>query len=442
VSAGNGSPGCDGGRTQAALGVPGLPGIKGRQPAVAPAAGAIVLADGGLGGPGNATNHKGGDGGDVTIVPAYQEFKVNKKKRRVGPFIQALTISTYGNGADGFVNCKGVNPPDGGNGGHGASISGPQLANVTDSFNGGRGGDGKGAGAGGGPGRFFDAPPGPKGTITSSFELGAPGLPCPSHASMSVSPQSVDVGAIQVGATSQPRTVIIKNAGPDSAKVKEVKLTGDGRSEFRIVSDGCMETLDAGRSCPIDIEFTPTATGKADAVLSIMDDGTPDTFSVPLTGTGRQLYLYSFSGLSASWDSPLNSLGFQDPGDKLTLVAQGCGDTIRAFFEFTLMHTYPYLPPQSPDNNYWTLAGPFPIPGYEYLDINRNLVGEVDFALSIQNLESASPTVVMTPKVQGSIPNLTMLQGSASVTKTPVPQCPAGYPTPADYGLNLDSAAD
>jgi hypothetical protein len=429
VSAGNGGPGCDGGQTSARLGAPGFPGVKGKQPKAKPVAGDVELDDGGIGGNGDSTNHRGGDGGSVTIVPGFQYVKVNKKQKKVGPFINKVTIVSYGNGGDGFVNCRGFTPQDGGRGGHGAFLSGPQLANIDHSFNGGKGGDGNPAGAGGIPGGSSDGPPGPAGTVTESFQLGAPGLPCP-RASMSVSPPAEDFGQVNVGGSSTPRPETVINNGPGQAKVTKAEITGDGRSEFRIVDDGCTQPLNPGQTCPIDIGFTPATTGEAHATLAITTDGNPASFSIPLTGVGRQIYLYSLSGLSASWDSPLDTATLHDLGDKLTLQGQGCGDTVKAFFEFTLNHTYPYIPPQFADNNYWTLAGTFPIPGFQYLDMSRNLVGEVDFTLSIQNLETGSPTVTMTPKVQGTIPNLQILQASVPLTKTPVMQCPAGYPPP------------
>jgi hypothetical protein len=429
VSAGNGGPGCDGGRTKAALGAPGIPGAKGKQPKSKPVPGDVELDGGGNGGNGDATNHRAGDGGQVTITPGYQYVKVNKKQQKIGPFVNKVTISGYGNGGDGFVNCRGFTPADGGSGGHGAYLSGPQLATIGQSFNGGKGGDGNPAGAGGIPGSSSGDPPGPPGAITDSFQLGAPGLPC-LQASMSATPPNQDFGQVNDGGTSAPRPETVTNNGPGQARVTKAEITGDGRSEFRIVDDGCTQPLDPSQGCQIGVDFTPATPGEAHATLSITTDGNPASFSIPLSGVGRQIYLYSLSGLAASWGSPLESLGYTDLGDKLTLQGQGCGDTVKAFFEFTINHTYPYIPPQFLDNNYWTLAGTFPIPGFQYFDMGHNLLGDIEFTLSIQNLESDSPTVTMTPMVTGSIPDLQMLQATVPLTKTPVAQCPAGYPPP------------
>jgi hypothetical protein len=137
VAAGNGGPGGDGGNTTVEVLV--------REIARTDVS-FVELVDGGNGGPAPTESVRGGTGGNVTFVV------------HVSPEIatHGVRIENYGNGGAGFGGCSATPPLPGMNGGAGGNLTVPPPRSlvVSDSFRGGRGGDGTPPGAKGAGGTF------------------------------------------------------------------------------------------------------------------------------------------------------------------------------------------------------------------------------------------------------------------------------------------------
>jgi hypothetical protein len=178
-SAGNGATGCDGGWTRATLGKPGKNGQdRGLEALPAkgePRAGAIELANGGLGGSAEDPDHAAGDGGRVVIA-------VPTAKRRLGVkahyFVRSVELSVYANGGFGYDGCPvddskpSKRGTDGGAGGQ--LVISPIPYDATTAFLGRNGGGGDPPGDGGRAGTHNHPPAGGKG----SFLAGPNGRSC------------------------------------------------------------------------------------------------------------------------------------------------------------------------------------------------------------------------------------------------------------------------
>ncbi len=168
--AGNGGPNCDGGRTTASVGRAGHNGTSGKEdPNRQPHEGRLSLNGGGRGGKGSDSKHPGGDGGAVVIhLP---------NDTRSGP----IDITSYGDGGAGFDACgtASTNATAGGDAAALTMTGEPRAAaSVTDSFDGGDGGDGHPPGLGGEKGATSAALK----HAVDSFQAGDPGDPCGTHA--------------------------------------------------------------------------------------------------------------------------------------------------------------------------------------------------------------------------------------------------------------------
>ncbi len=164
-AAGDGGPNCDGGKTVVLLGDVGHNGTSGKEPDTQPRVGTLDLMRGGRGGKGKDSKHPGGDGGSVQVREPENHL--------AGP----VDIVSYGNGGHGFDGCGNATTNATAGGDAGAfTVTGQQRrsAYVSDSFNGGDGGDGHPPGLGGERGATSAAVK----RAVDSFQAGDPGVPC------------------------------------------------------------------------------------------------------------------------------------------------------------------------------------------------------------------------------------------------------------------------
>jgi Abnormal spindle-like microcephaly-assoc'd, ASPM-SPD-2-Hydin len=105
---------------------------------------------------------------------------------------------------------------------------------------------------------------------------------------LSISPNPVNFGdSTAEGKTSKPKKVTIKNISSKSSKIS-VMITGEAASSgFGIKGAQCTKTLKPGKSCKIEITFSPKDTTQQSGTLTVHDDaqGAPQT--VTLSGTGK-----------------------------------------------------------------------------------------------------------------------------------------------------------
>jgi hypothetical protein len=106
--------------------------------------------------------------------------------------------------------------------------------------------------------------------------------------SLQVTPTTVTFNATPVGTTDyNGGTVNIVNTGTVPVTLKSFAFSGANQGDFTIAYNACPSpTLNAGSSCQISLNFTPSAAGTRTAELTIESDATPAKQAVQLTGTG------------------------------------------------------------------------------------------------------------------------------------------------------------
>jgi len=103
---------------------------------------------------------------------------------------------------------------------------------------------------------------------------------------IAVSVTSLSFGSIYQN-SKKSLTIGVNNNGDANLMIQDVSISGEHTSMFT-VKGGCIgQTLPAGGSCSLQVEFTPDSTGAKEATLSILsnDPDTP-TFNVSMTGQG------------------------------------------------------------------------------------------------------------------------------------------------------------
>src|SRR6185369_11070366 len=81
---------------------------------------------------------------------------------------------------------------------------------------------------------------------------------------VSLSRTSVDFGDQPTGTTGPAQTITLTNTGGAALSITAISLSGPNVSDFALTSS-CGSTLTPGGSCPINVTFTPIATGTRSA---------------------------------------------------------------------------------------------------------------------------------------------------------------------------------
>jgi hypothetical protein len=96
-----------------------------------------------------------------------------------------------------------------------------------------------------------------------------------------LTPTSLTFAAQKVGTASAAQMVTIDNPGATPLKVTSITITGD-YSE----TNNCPAKLTVGKSCTINVTFSPTQTGTRTGTLSIKDSALSSVQKLMLTGSG------------------------------------------------------------------------------------------------------------------------------------------------------------
>jgi hypothetical protein len=102
---------------------------------------------------------------------------------------------------------------------------------------------------------------------------------------VTLSKKYLPFGDQQVGTTSAPQSVTLTNVGSTPLSFYKISITGTNAGDFS-ETNTCGNNIAAGANCTITVTFTPTATGKRKALMSIYDDGGGSPQYVSLAGTG------------------------------------------------------------------------------------------------------------------------------------------------------------
>lgn len=115
---------------------------------------------------------------------------------------------------------------------------------------------------------------------------------------ISVSPNTMDFGNVNVGGTSSSQTFTIGNAGTSALVISSIGLTGADSDMFSIAAATCTSlspTITAGSSCTITAIFSPTSAGSKSTTLRLISND-PDTanLDISLGGMGvEKTYTYA-----------------------------------------------------------------------------------------------------------------------------------------------------
>jgi subtilase family serine protease len=102
---------------------------------------------------------------------------------------------------------------------------------------------------------------------------------------LTVSPSSLAFPSTVVGATAAKKPVTVTNKGSSSVNISSIATSGD--FALATSSKPCGSTLAAGKSCTIEVTFTPTKVGALTGTLTITDNASGSPQTVALSGTGE-----------------------------------------------------------------------------------------------------------------------------------------------------------
>jgi len=103
-----------------------------------------------------------------------------------------------------------------------------------------------------------------------------------------LTPSSLAFGDINVGDSSQPQTATLTNIGASTLDITKVGIDGNDPNDFTQMNN-CPSGLPAGKSCQIQVTFSPTTTGLRSASLYVNYKGLGSPQTVALSGTGVDL---------------------------------------------------------------------------------------------------------------------------------------------------------
>jgi hypothetical protein len=102
---------------------------------------------------------------------------------------------------------------------------------------------------------------------------------------VTVSPASLTFPKTAEGATSAKKPVTLTNTGTSTLDISNIATSGDfGQATS---AKPCGSTLAAGKSCTIEVTFTPTQVGARTGTLTITDNAPSSPQTVALSGTGE-----------------------------------------------------------------------------------------------------------------------------------------------------------
>jgi len=101
---------------------------------------------------------------------------------------------------------------------------------------------------------------------------------------VTLTPASLAFGNVVEDATSTAKSVKLKNTGSTTLSISSIAVSGDFASATS--TSPCGSTLAAGKTCTIEVTFTPKALGALSGSITLTDNASGSPQTVPLTGTG------------------------------------------------------------------------------------------------------------------------------------------------------------
>jgi hypothetical protein len=103
---------------------------------------------------------------------------------------------------------------------------------------------------------------------------------------VSLSPTSLNFGAVEAGQTSSPKNVTLTNTGNSTLSITSIAFGGTDPQDFH-QTNNCGTSVIAGGQCTIAVTFKPTRNGTRTGSLVVTDNATNSPQSVTLTGVAQ-----------------------------------------------------------------------------------------------------------------------------------------------------------
>jgi hypothetical protein len=113
-------------------------------------------------------------------------------------------------------------------------------------------------------------------TDTFVMKLGPASAP-----SVALSPSNLQYSTQQLGTTSQPQQVLLRNMGSSSLSIPAISVSPDFTE-----TDNCGTSVPAAGSCTLSVSFAPTAAGSRAGSIQITDDAVGSPHAITLAGNG------------------------------------------------------------------------------------------------------------------------------------------------------------
>lgn len=105
--------------------------------------------------------------------------------------------------------------------------------------------------------------------------------------SVKLDPGTVDFGDQVSKRRSKPQRVVVTNTDGKKLYINSVVIDGDDKKDFTLMGDTCSgATIGSGKSCVIDVIFTPATNEKRKAMIVITDNALDTHQNVILIGNG------------------------------------------------------------------------------------------------------------------------------------------------------------
>jgi hypothetical protein len=134
---------------------------------------------------------------------------------------------------------------------------------------------------------------------------------------VTLTPTSLNFGAVATGVTSPEKSVTLKNSGKATLTITAITITGTDSGDFPETST-CTSSLAAGKTCLIKVQFKPSATGARSAAVSMTDNAAGSPQQLPLSGTGTTAKLsptpLSFGTLAVGLTSAVKKVTLTNVG--------------------------------------------------------------------------------------------------------------------------------
>jgi hypothetical protein len=104
---------------------------------------------------------------------------------------------------------------------------------------------------------------------------------------ISLSPTSLNFGAVAVATTSAAKSITVHNAGTSTVTFTGFSIAGTNPGDFLMSGNTCGSSIAGGANCTVSIKFKPTATGTRKGTLRVADNGGGSPQTAALTGTGQ-----------------------------------------------------------------------------------------------------------------------------------------------------------